>query len=359
MSLVPGQSIHELNAQVAAGESGIAKPSELLGQIQKHSPAQRYVRRDSSERLSPIRRSTSAQSVGSSYAKNRHHYQKCIEYLQEQHKQTLSQLHREVQDLKHENKKLHFKILVEDEGGAAAVVKQTLSINTDKTNISSELLLQETIKDLKVKLKLSEDSMQHQGATIKNLNKQIKMYKRVPAPLVPRPPTDRKHNTHELSPVKNELLAKNRMIATLETERDAQKSRIEELQMTLRALRVKLEEQSRERHHMAASSSSSIHSGSPRTVPATNFIVTNSASSSNLVNMVPLVEPALKPQNTKLPPLSKGQKNFSGSPNNGTPRAQLVPKNSRVDIAKRTRRLQHMKQGKPSHPYDHNDDFLS
>jgi len=365
MALVPGQNLHEISAHIAAGECDLNNHPEIFGQIQKRPSNQRYIRRDSAERLSPIRRSTSAQSVGSNYAKNRQHYQKCIEYLQEQHKNTLSKLHQEVQDLKHENKKLHFKILVEDEGGAAAVVRQTLSINTEKTNISNELLLQETIKDLKVKLKLSEDSISHQATTIKNLNKQIKMFKRVPAPLVPRPPGTRKskESTQDLSPVKNELLAKNKMIAALELERDQQKTRIDELQMTLRALRLKLEDQSRDRHLVAGSSGSSIHSGSPRTtVQVPNFVVANSGSNGNLVNMMPLIEPALKPMNTKLPPLSKGQKSLSGLPSSDLQRNQLVPKNSRVDIAKRSRRLQQIKNssktGGTGQGYEFNDDSL-
>lgn len=346
MSLVAGQSLHEISAQVSAGEHGGNGAQELLGHIHKHPAQPRYIRRESAERLSPIRRSTSAQSVNSSYTKNRQHYQRCIEYLQDQHKQTLSKLHQEVQDLKHENKKLHFKILVEDEGGVASVVKQTLSINTDKTNISSDILLQETIKDLKVKLKLSEDTLQHQTSTIKTLNKQLKLFKRVDRPLIPRPPAAAERRERgELAPVKNELLAKNRMISSLEAERDTQKSKIEELQISLRVLRAKLDEYGKERQLVGGSSGNSAHSGSPR--PPTNFIVTNSASRHNLVNIAPGDTMVAKPQTTKLPPLAKGA-------NLRSPRNSLVPKNSRVDIAKRTRRVQKMRQAK----VEDNDDYL-
>lgn len=347
MNLVSGQSIHDLSPQVPIGEPGDA--SDIHQHIQKHSKQPRYIRRDSGEMTSPIRRSTSAQSVNSSYAKNRHHYQKCIEYLQDQHRQTLTKLHQEVQDLKHENKKLNFKILVEDEGGVESVVKQTLSINTDKTNISSSILLQETIKDLKVKLNLSEDSVQHQQATIRALNKQVKMLKRVPHP--PPERSRRVSSPADLGPIKNELAEKAKIIAALEAERDLQRQRIDELQLTVHHLRSATDD-GRDRHLVANIHEIQAHPGMPRNNVA-NFVVTNSAplARHNIVNGSLESSSSLK-THQKLPPLAKTS-NVS-SPNSGSPRASLVPKNSRVDIAKRSKRIQQIRQNN----VELNEDYL-
>lgn len=125
---------------------------------------------------------------------NKVHYNRCLEYLQDQHKQTLENLHKEVHTLKSDNQKLQFKILVEESTNVDDVIKSSLSktrVNITNTNIPSEILLQETIKDLKVKLKLSDDTNSHLNSTIRNLNKKMNLLKRLskgPAIYMPKPP---------------------------------------------------------------------------------------------------------------------------------------------------------------------------
>jgi len=97
-----------------------------------------------------------------------------------------------VQTLKSENKKLNFKILVENEGGTGNIVRETLGSGPSKShqkvtknstahlnNLSNDVLLNETIKELKVKLKITEDSNTHLNNTVKNLNKKMNLLKKL------------------------------------------------------------------------------------------------------------------------------------------------------------------------------------
>jgi hypothetical protein len=111
-------------------------------------------------------------------------YTKTIDYLKDQYKQTLDKLHTEVAQLKSENKKLNFKILVENEGGSENIIREQLNLSnrnskTDYTNVKNDILLNETIKELKVKLKITEDSNQHLSSTVKNLNKKMNLLKKL------------------------------------------------------------------------------------------------------------------------------------------------------------------------------------
>lgn len=120
------------------------------------------------------RRALSAQSIN---AGSNLYYSRCIEYLQEQHKITLEKLHKEVHDLKQENKKLNFKILLENDGGAMSIVKKHLPKVSNK-NAEEELILKEAIKDLQVKLNIANDNSNHLKNTVKNLTKQLSLFKR-------------------------------------------------------------------------------------------------------------------------------------------------------------------------------------
>lgn len=139
-----------------------------------------------------LKRSISANSV---LPKNMNCYSslayhnKAIEYLTSQYKLTLEQLHLEVARLKTENQRLNFKILVEDNGGVEKIVNESLSENrTLKNNIklkratgceiSNERLLNETVRDLKIKLDISEDANKHLNSTIRNLKQKMSMMKR-------------------------------------------------------------------------------------------------------------------------------------------------------------------------------------
>jgi len=97
--------------------------------------------------------------------------------LQEQHKITLEKLHKEVHDLKQENKKLNFKILLENDGGAISIVKKHLPKVSSK-NSEEEIILKEAIKDLQVKLNIANDNSNHLKNTVKNLTKQLSLFKR-------------------------------------------------------------------------------------------------------------------------------------------------------------------------------------
>ena len=141
---------------------------------------------DSRRSTARMVRSTSASSLSKSTSQIKY-YNKAIDYLKEQYNSTLEKLHQEVSDLKSENKKLNFQILVENEGGSASIVRETLADSLkekgtkrslEKSNIANDVLLSETIKELKVKLKITEDSNQHLNSTIRNLNKKMNLLKK-------------------------------------------------------------------------------------------------------------------------------------------------------------------------------------
>lgn len=124
------------------------------------------------------RRALSAQTLNGN---SNLYYSRCIEFLQEQHKTTLEKLHKEVHDLKQENKKLHFKILLENDGGAMSVVKKHMPakvIVDNRRELSDDIILKETIKDLQVKLNLANDTASHLKSTVKTLNKQLSLLKK-------------------------------------------------------------------------------------------------------------------------------------------------------------------------------------
>lgn len=243
----------------------------------------------------PIKRTTSAQSVV--YSRQQQRYQKCIEYLQEQHEQVLSKLHQEVHDLKQDNKKLHFKILVENQGGAASIVKNTLGSQVLKSAISEELLLQETIKDLKVKLDLSQDTIQHHQQTIKNLNKQLKLKR------TPHPPKSPKSSTDITPPpLKNEHLEKDKLILALKEHNQALLQKLEEQQIMIKSLR----------------------STSTRRVSAQEVKTIPSHGDSRI-----LFNPTLPPLNTS--------SNKTSTPPFGNRGPILTPRTSRTDISRRTK----------------------
>lgn len=244
----------------------------------------------------PIKRTTSAQSVV--YNRQQQRYQKCIEYLQEQHEQVLSKLHQEVQDLKQENKKLHFKILVENQGGAASIVKNTLGNHVLKSTISEELLLQETIKDLKVKLDLSQDTIQHHQQTIKNLNKQLKMKR------TPHPPKSPKSSTEATPPpLKNEHLEKDKLILALKEHNQALLQKLEEQQIMMKSFKS---------------------SNSTRRISAQEIKAIPSHGDSRI-----LFNPTLPPLNTS--------SNKTSTPPFGNRGTILTPRSSRTDISRRTK----------------------
>lgn len=146
--------------------------------------------------LMSLKRSTSANSIlkirssSQPYNSSLNYYNKAIEYLKEQYKQTLDKLHNEVSDLKSENQKLNFRLLVENEGNIEDIINDSLSkplknmrlrsnTNIVNSNIPNDVLLNETIRDLKVKLRMSEDSNKHLNSTIRNLTKKLNLLKRL------------------------------------------------------------------------------------------------------------------------------------------------------------------------------------
>lgn len=242
----------------------------------------------------PIKRTTSAQSVV--YNRQQQRYHRCIEYLQDQHEQVLAKLHQEVHDLKQDNKKLHFKILVENQGGAASIVKSTLGGHVMKSAISEELLLQETIKNLKVKLDLSQDTIHHHQQTIKNLNKQIKLKR------TPHPPKQTKSSTESTPPpLKNEHLEKDKLILALKDHNQALLQKLEEQQIMIRSLK----------------------SSSTRRVSAQETKIPSHGDSRILFN------PTLPPLNTS--------SNKTSTPPFGNRGPILTPRTSRTDISRRTK----------------------
>lgn len=266
--------------------------------------------------LNPLpKRTTSAQSVSSSFSNQQHKYQRCIEYLQSQHEHTLTSLHQEVQELKSENKRLNFKIQVESTNpdGVSSIIKNTLGakVAVNKT-ISQELILQETIKDMQVKLNLSQDTNQHQEKTIKGLNKKMKMlssgsgeiyggvkeFKRISSPRVARPSPP---------PLKNENVEKDKLIFALKDQN--------------KALLDKIEEQQNLIHNISF--------GNRRVSNS----ISNSVSGENSGNLPVLSDSRIlfNPA-TSLPPIYHA----SRTPQNS--RNVITPKTSRIDISRRIKR---------------------
>jgi len=268
-------------------------------------------------------RSASAQSLNSTYhtIQTRFQYNRCLEYLQQQHQHTLTQLHKEVRDLKIENKKLNFRIIVEEQGGTKALIKQTLAVDADSSNINQDILLQETIKDLKVKLDLAEDTAKHQQATIRNLNKQLKTLAKAPPqaahPRVPHPPRDqtrRQISTEKLVSAEKTIARKDETINLLEKQ-------IQELTYKLGEYQSIINKD-----------------------PSPKFMVTNSRNSST-TNIH---------DKTKLPPLTSSRNKtqessprHGGGENNQTHAGgySLTPRNSRTDFAERSRRINYIRRG--------------
>lgn len=269
--------------------------------------------------LNPLpKRTTSAQSISSSFSKQQHKYQRCIEYLQSQHEQTLTSLHQEVQELKSENKRLNFKIQVESNNpdGVSSIVKNTLGakVAINKT-ISQELLLQETIKDMQVKLNLSQDTNQHQEKTIKGLNKQMKMmssgsgeiyggvkeFKKISSPRVARPSPP---------PLKNENVEKDKLIFALKDQNKALLDKIDEQQNVIHNI-------SFNNRRVSNSMSNSVSGENSGNLPvlSDSRILFNPATSLPPINHVSRV-----PQNLR----------------NG--RNVITPRTSRTDISRRTKR---------------------
>jgi len=268
-------------------------------------------------------RSASAQSLNSTYhtIQTRFQYNRCLEYLQQQHQHTLTQLHKEVRDLKIENKKLNFRIIVEEQGGTKALIKQTLAVDADSSNINQDILLQETIKDLKVKLDLAEDTAKHQQATIRNLNKQLKTLAKAgpqqqqhhhhPPRHVPHPPRDqtrRQISTEKLVSAEKTIARKDETINVLEKQ-------IQELTYKLGEYQSIINKD-----------------------PSPKFMITNSRNTST-TNIH---------DKTKLPPLTSSRnKTQESSPRHGgdTTGYSLTPRNSRTDFAERSRRINYIRRG--------------
>jgi hypothetical protein len=269
--------------------------------------------------LNPLpKRTTSAQSISSSFSKQQHKYQRCIEYLQSQHEQTLTSLHQEVQELKSENKRLNFKIQVEsnNQDGVSSIVKNTLGAKAavNKT-ISKELILEETIKDMQVKLNLSQDTNQHQEKTIKALNKQMKTmssgsgemcgglkeFKKISSPRVTRPSPP---------PLKNENAEKDKLIFALKDQNKALLDKIDEQQNVIHSL-------SFNNRRVSNSMSNSVSGENSGTLPVLS-------DSRILFNPV-----------TSLPPINHVSRVPQNSRNG---RNVITPRTSRTDISRRTKR---------------------
>jgi len=169
-------------------------PGEQIEESEKQSRENSFLKRSTSANaIMKIRSSDQPYNSSLSY------YNKAIDYLKDQYKQTLDKLHQEVSELKAENQKLNFKLMVENEGSIDDIINDSLSkplknmrlkSNTSilthasknsasSSNISHDVLLNETIKDLKVKLKMSEDSNGHLNLTIRNLTKKLNLLKRL------------------------------------------------------------------------------------------------------------------------------------------------------------------------------------
>ena len=259
------------------------------------------------------KRPTSAQSITSSFSRQQQKYQRCIEYLQSQHEQTLTKLHQEVQHLKSENKRLNFKILVESndpDGGVQSIVKNTLGPKSNKS-YSQELLLQETIKDLQVKLNLSQDTNQHQEKTIKNLNKQMKLLKNglleakevTVKKSVPRTPRIKPSPP----PLKNEHIEKDRLILALKDQNKSLMDKLEEQQIIIKNL--KLSNSRRVSNSTVVAENPPMQQISP--VQSDSRILFNPS--------------------TSLPPINRSQQNSRSG-------RILTPRTSRTDISRRTKR---------------------
>ena len=295
---------------------------------------------NNSNKLFP-KRTTSAQSVTSAFSKQQQKYQRCIEYLQSQHEQTLTSLHQEVQDLKSENKKLNFKMLLESnnpDGGVQSIVKNTLGAKVVNKTISQELLLQETIKDLQVKLDLSEDTNQHQEKTIKTLNKQMKMLKssgleikKVSSPRQQKSRSssinlNQNYRPSPPPPLKNEHIEKDKLINALKDQNKLLLDKIEEQQVIIRNLKIKSQ--------IEYQRGSQQHDNTPRNVMNCdsnernngNFTVVES-DSRILFNPV-----------SSLPPINQVGSRSGNSSRNGRGGSVLTPRTSRTDISRRTKR---------------------
>lgn len=163
-----------------------------IDQIPEEEPGMQ----NNNQNSSFLTRSTSANSILKINSNQSIYYSKAIDYLKDQYKQTLDKLHQEVSELKAENQKLNFKLLVDNENSIEDIVNNSLSkplknmrlkSNTSihnngsasSSSIPQDILLNETIKDLKVKLKMSEDSNGHLNATIRNLTKKLNLLKRL------------------------------------------------------------------------------------------------------------------------------------------------------------------------------------
>lgn len=296
---------------------------------------------NNSNKLFP-KRTTSAQSMSSlAFSKQQQKYQRCIEYLQSQHDQTLTSLHQEVQDLKSENKKLNFKMLLESnnpDGGVQSIIKNTLGAKVVNKTISQELLLQETIKDLQVKLDLSEDTNQHQEKTIKTLNKQMKMLKssglEIKKVSSPRQQKSRSSSINlnqnyrpSPPPLKNEHIEKDKLINALKDQNKLLLDKIEEQQVTIRNFKIKnqIEHQRGNQQHdntprngMNCDSNERNNGGNFTVVESDSRILFNPVSS--------------------LPPINQVGNRSGNSSRNGRGATVLTPRTSRTDISRRTKR---------------------
>ena len=278
------------------------------------------------------KRTTSAQSCVTT-SKEQQKYQKCIEYLQSQHEFTLSKLHQEVHDLKSENKKLNFKIHLESnnpDGGVQSIVRKTLgSKSSSKHKFSEELLLQETIKDLQVKLELSEDTNQHLEKTIKNLNKNLKLLqngsgevsKPVKKKIIRKTETPcRSPRPTPPPPLKNEHIEKDKLILALKDQNKLLLNRIEEQQEFIKKLQFEAK---------AAKIETSKHDSN-------NNILSSNNSNENIHIHHSDSRILFNPM-TSLPPINTFSRSQQNSRSGREP-GSLTPRTSRTDISRRTRR---------------------
>lgn len=203
------------------------------------------------------RRSTSAISLNNTSSL---YYTRCIDFLQEQHKLTLQKLHQEVQELKQENKKLHFKILVENDG-VMNVARKNLPLKLIGTknrprDIDEDILLKETIKDLQVKLNISDDTNSHLKSTIKGLNKQMSLVKRT-SHHEPRLPS-----TASLFPAEK---SQSKLIVHLRQQNETQAKQIQEYKELVKTLQLSMK--SSKNVHQIGNTSSPPATPSPTATP--------------------------------------------------------------------------------------------
>lgn len=310
------------------------------------------------------RRSASARSL-SDAQNTRNYYTSCIEFLQEQHKKTLKNLHLEVQKLKEENKRLNFKILVEDSGGLTDIIKTSINQQSHNSNINTNdiLLLQETIKDLKVKIKILEDKLLHQNTTIKHLTKNQH-----------RSPISSPNTKIYAGDTLSTQTQNDKLIHHLRTQNELQAKKIEELQNKLRfptsfsTISSPYKDTANLNANLNANFNANFNANLAQNSSSNYPNSHNSSFSSNLsptrdrhrVNHVNNKQhdtsvtdlqshprfsmPVLTPMNiqySKLPPLN----NTSISTKNGKIRISTPPSvaNSRTDIARRIRKIEKMR----------------